>query len=311
MNIRRLFASLFHRDSPEPLQKTEVGIEGGQQSNSSFTLELELDRELVIVDIGCRWGFAEKFTKTHGCFRVYGFDPDIEECQRLNQRYEGSAVSIAPVGLAGTPGMRTLYVTHEPACSSLLTPDPKLTESYPALHCARHISSIEVETTTLDDWARKSGVQVIDHIKVDTQGTELEILKGGINNLKMVRSIEVEVEFNPIYLGQPIFSEVDMFLRGEGFVLWKLTNQVHYSKDGSPEESLGEDIVCYDEKQQVRHSIYGGQLYWANAHYVRKNVLEGENSEAQKLRDVALFRALCMPDVVDHLCELTSGVVRK
>lgn len=309
MSIRKQLSTLFHCFIPGTLQQNVVENDCCHTQVDKLSAEPELDRELVIVDVGCRWGFAEKFTRSRGCFRIYGFDPDIEECQRLNILYEGGAVSIVPVGLAGTPGKRTLYITQEPACSSLLKPDPELTENYPALHCARHISSIEVETTTLDDWARENGVQVIDHVKVDTQGTELEILKGGVNVLKKVRSLEVEVEFNPIYQGQPIFSDVDLFLRSEGFVLWKLTNQVHYSRDGSTDEPLGEDIICYDEKHLLRHPLFGGQLYWANAHYVRKSVLDaGENSEHQKLRDIILFQTLGMPDVVSHLSEPAGKV---
>jgi FkbM family methyltransferase len=312
MNICGFFSTLFRRASHATRQVNAVDMGREQHENDSSNLEFELDRKLVVVDIGCRWGFAEKFTKGKGYFRVYGFDPDIEECQRLKSLYKSDAVSIVPLGLAGTAGKRTLYVTQEPACSSLLMPDSELTENYPALHCARHVSTIEVETVTLDDWARDNGVQFIDYIKVDTQGTELEILKGGINALKNIRSIEVEVEFNPIYLGQPIFSEVDLFLRGEGFVLWKLTNQVHYSKGGATNETLGEDVIYYDEKHRIQHNIFGGQLYWANAHYVKKNVLDAdENAEAQKLRDSVLFQALGMPDVVSHLRGSTSKAIGK
>jgi len=302
MGIRRFLSTLLHWDSRATLQKNMADTDRVQLADDSLISELELDRKLVVVDIGCRWGFAEKFTKNSSYFHVYGFDPDLEECKRLSSRYEGAAVSVVPLGLAGTAGKRTLHITQEPACSSLLMPDPELTDNYPALHCARHVSSIEVDTVTLDDWARDNGVKFIDHIKVDTQGTELEILKGGINALKNVRSLEIEVEFNPIYLGQPIFSEVDLFLRGEGFVLWKLTNQVHYSKGGGTDEPVGEDVICYDNNHQVQHKLFGGQLYWANAHYVRQNILGAEEtSEAQKIRDIVLFQALGMPDVVNHL----------
>lgn len=301
MNIGKLISALIRRKPNVTREVEEAGL--NQEQNTTDELSFSaLDRKLVVVDIGCRWGFAEKFTKVSGSFQVYGFDPDIEECERLSHRYEGAAVSIVPLGLAGSAGKRTLYVTQEPACSSLLVPDQKLTEHYPALHCARHVSSVEVETVTLDGWATENNVQTIDYIKVDTQGTELEILKGGINILKTTRVLEIEVEFNPIYLGQPIFSDVDLFLRAEGFVLWKLTNQVHYSKCGSAEEPVGEDIICYDDKHRIQHPIYGGQLYWANALYVKNNVLETEeNSDAQKLRDVALFQTLGMPDVVSHI----------
>lgn len=267
-----------------------------------------LDRQIVVVDIGCRWGFAEKFTNAQDYFRVYGFDPDIEECERLSHRYREYPVSISPIGLAGTCGKRTLYVTQDPACSSLLAPDPHLAHNYPALYCTRHVSSIAVETMKLDDWAKTNNVPFIDYIKVDTQGTELEILKSSIDVLRNVRCLEVEVEFNPLYIEAPVFSDVDMFLRAQGFVLWKLTNQVHYSRAGTPDEAIGEDAIFYDEKQQIKHATYGGQLYWANAHYIKRDILyKHQESEFQRSRDIALFNALGMPDVIGHFCIPVSG----
>lgn len=266
-----------------------------------------LNRKLVIIDVGCRWGFAEKFIAAGGMFQIYGFDPDAHECQRLRELYAGHSVALVPIGLAGTAGTKTLYLTQEPACSSLLVPDTQLTENYPALRCARLVGSTEVETTTLDQWAVENGVASIDYVKLDTQGTELEILKGGVNSLRNVRCLEVEVEFNPIYQGQPIFSDVDLFLRSQGFVLWKLTNHVHYSSDGAPSVALGEDSVFYDDLQQVKHAVFGGQLYWANAHYVKQEVLNASSiTEARVLMDIALFDQLGMPDVVNHLRARTA-----
>ena len=257
------------------------------------------ERQLVAVDIGCRWGFAEKFVGSNRLFQVYWFDPDEAECLRLRQRYAGENVTLVPMGLAGVAGRRTLYVTKEPACSSLLMPEPGLTEHYPALDCARLVSTVEVATSTLDAWADQHGVRVADYIKVDTQGTELEILKGGRRLLQTARCLEVEVEFNPIYQGQDLFAQVDTFLRSQGFVLWKLGNQVHYSSDGTPELLATEDFVYYDDAHRVPHPVFGGQLYWANAQYVNQSVLHpGRLSAAQRARDITLFETLGMPDVV-------------
>ena len=262
-------------------------------------------QQIVVVDIGCRWGFAEKFIRSSDLFIVYGFDPDQEECARLSALYGNQSVHLVPFGLAGVPGKRTLWFTAEPACSSLLEPDPELTRCYPALHCAQHVRRFEVDTTTLDLWAKEAGVDVVDYIKVDTQGTELEILRGGTKVLSTVRCLEVEVEFNPIYLGQPLFAEVDIFLRSQGFVLWNFSNHVHYTRRGEQRVSVGEDYIYYDDKHKVSHEVYGGQLYWANAHYIKKDVLEWRPTyDPQRLRDVILFKALDMSDVVQHIEEM-------
>jgi FkbM family methyltransferase len=264
-----------------------------------------LDRKLVVIDIGCRWGFAEKFLKHANSFRLYGFDPDIEECKRLTAIYQDHPVELVPLGLASTPGVKKLYVTDEPACSSLLQPDPGLTEQYPSLFCAKHVGNMDVKTTVLDRWAKENAIGIVDYIKLDTQGTELDILHGGIKTLSNVRCLEIEVEFNPIYLGQPLFSDIDIFMRNHGFMLWKLANLCHYSRAEISANSIGEDIVCYDTTV-VRHPTYRGQLYWAEAYYISKDVLQYRpTTDPQRKRDEILFDALGMYDVIHHISTLT------
>ena len=262
---------------------------------------------LVIIDVGCRWGFAERFSSMPGQFQIFGFDPDAEECQRLETLYATPWVTLVPQALSGVSGPRKLHVTQEPACSSLLKPRAELASDYPALSCIRTEKIVEVHTTTLDEWALDAGLEHADWIKVDTQGTELEILKGGINLLRTVRAIEVEVEFNPIYQDQPLFSHVDLFLREQGFVLWKITNPVHYSKHPDFREPMGRDSIYFnDDISRIDHTVFGGQFYWANAHYVRQSVFS-ESSTIRRALDDRLFEALGMSDVIRDRTDCNGG----
>lgn len=269
-------------------------------------MPLLLDRDLVIVDIGCRWGFAEKLKQNTNQICIYGFDPDAEECERLSKVYAGQNVTFVPLGLAETPGKRLLYITKEPACSSLYRPDPYLTETYPILACAQEVSTRELETTTLDSWANESRVHSIDYLKIDTQGSELNILKGATSILKTVRALEVEVEFNPIYIDQPLFSDVDAFLRSQGFVLLKLTNQVHYSDQSQNCSIMNHDTVHFDSLS-VQYETYGGQLYWADAHYVRKEMLQLNYADCNQLvRDAMLMKVVGFTDIANRLMSVTN-----
>ena len=252
---------------------------------------------LVIIDIGCRWGFADQFPLDANDLRVYGFDPDPEECARLQDLYREKPVKIFPIGLSGKPGQRTLHQTHQPACSSLIPPIERLTREYPALNCARKVSEVKVNTTTLNAWALSENVTWADYLKIDTQGSELEILKGGEALIRSARALEIEVEFNPIYQGQPLYSEVDLYLRSLGFVLWKFTNFVHYSKQPELNQPQGLDIICFDENFHNENPLYGGQLFWANAHFIHQSVLEN-SLPLQRQRDERLFEMLRMPDVL-------------
>lgn len=239
----------------------------------------EVDRPITVVDIGCRWGFADKFLDNSGNLIIYGFDPDVEECERLERAYNSKNIRLVPVALADESGRKNIYLTKEPACSSLYRPIKYLIDANPALDCAREVSQAEVQVTTLDKWARTNRVNNIDYMKIDTQGSELDILKGAKNTLKKVRILEVEVEFNQIYAGQPVFSDVDKFLRTHGFELWKLPNIVHYGLDAESDTVLSRSTVNYDHYRYEVESR-GGQVFWADAIYVKKEIIHGDMSSA-------------------------------
>ena len=192
-------------------------------------LKSRLKQDITIVDVGCRWGVSDIWKDLEPFTQIYGFDADAEECDRLNKGHSGKRVVFVPKALAARSGEPTLYITENPACSSLYKPDPELTNSVAELHCAREVRTTSLHVTTLDDWAKEAGVQNIDFLKLDTPGSELDILRGAEQALKSVRALEVEVEFNPIYTGQPLFSDVDQHVRKRGFVLWKLSTLAHYS----------------------------------------------------------------------------------
>lgn len=262
---------------------------------------------IIVVDVGCRWGFAERFLNEQywPFFKIFGFDPDEAECAKLQASYNhlpNGYVTCLPIGLAGSPGKRNLYLTKEPACSSLHPPIHYLAEKYPALDCISLQKIITADVTTLDLWAREMNLQTIDYIKIDTQGSELEILKGGDTIISTTRCIDIEVEFNPIYEGQTLFGETDTYLRSKGFALWRLSNLVHYSLGGEQLVMPDKNSICYDTNVRFEMEAYGGQLFWADARYVHRDVFAPRVPDSiRRQRDLRLFEALNMADVVDHM----------
>lgn len=263
---------------------------------------------ITVIDIGCRWGFAEKFLdpQYQNLMKIYGFDPDVEECTRLEASYSHlpkGFISCIPLALAERLGRRNLYVTKEPACSSLHPPIKFLSDKYPALECIELERVVSVEVKSLGGWASANGLKSLDYIKIDTQGSELEILRGAGDYLLATRCIDIEVEFNPIYEGQSLFWETDSFLRSKGFLLWRLSNLVHYSRGGELLELNDSNTVCFDENVRQEAKAFGGQLFWADARYVHSSVISGGRAaeDPQFERDMVLFEALGMDDVTSHI----------
>jgi FkbM family methyltransferase len=260
-----------------------------------------LDRPLTVVDVGCRWGFADTWTPFGRHINLIGFDPDSEECARIAREYLGrSNVQLVPAALGATTGPATLHQTVEPACSSLYPPALELLRLRPELACIDRVNSKSVHLNTLDNWSEAAGVTGLDYLKLDTQGSELDVLHGAERALGSVRALEVEVEFNEIYRGQPLFGDVDRFLRERGFVLWRLNHLVHYGFAGTSSHIPFPDRHYFDSRA-VSVTGQGGQLYWGHAHYVRKETaFESEADWRNCLRDACLTAALGYSDLAGH-----------
>lgn len=65
-----------------------------------------------------------------------------------------------------------------------------------------------------------SNVNRIDLLKIDAQGYELEVLKGGDKALKEIRIILCEVLFFKHYENQASFEEIYIYLKSKGFMMW-------------------------------------------------------------------------------------------
>lgn len=225
---------------------------------------------VTVADVGSRWGASDAWFRLAPLARLIGFEPDPEECRRLNalSAEHGRQEISYPVALGSEDGQATLHITREPACSSLYRPSEAVLRQFPSL---RQIMTVDrtssVPIRRLDGWASAECVDRIDFIKLDTQGSELDILRGAGALLQTCLGIEVEVEFSALYEGQPLFADVDAYLRSCGFTLWRLENQAHYAEH--PSSDLKRSAVVHYEHVPVTHSAGDGRLMWANAVYFR------------------------------------------
>ncbi len=186
----------------------------------------ELKKEKIIcVDIGARWGIAEPWIHFGDIVNIIGFEPDETECKKLNAqiREKDMLIKYLPTALLDGKKDVTLNITKSPGCSSLLKPNRKILNQFPDFERFNIVNKIQLNTNSLDSVLEENRIENIDFIKVDTQGTELNILQGSEQVLsKDVFGIAVEVEFAQLYEDQPLFADVDEYLREKGFTLFDL-----------------------------------------------------------------------------------------
>lgn len=258
-----------------------------------------LERPLSVVDVGCRWGFADRWLQLGERVRLVGFEPDREECGRLAETYrEAPTVTVVPLALGDARGRRRLHLTRQAGCSSFYRPDESVRTGRPTTRDELEpVGETDVEVTTLDHWIGERQPERIDFLKIDTQGAELDVLRGAEQTLQDVRVLEVEVEFNPLYEDMPLFADIDIWLRQHGFVLWRLRNQSHYGlAEAGSDVPLGE--THHFDSRPVSFEAQGGQLYWADAYYVRRELaFDPAPSWRDAVRDAVISDVVGFPDL--------------
>lgn len=188
----------------------------------------------TLVDIGAAGGAHKRWSCFSESIRVVGFEPDEKEFVKLKNSDREMWFNIA---LSDTKGKRKLNITKSQTNTSFLMPNQELLKQLqwsPGEPVTDHdiIKEVEVECDTLDSVLNNQNVRP-HYLKLDTQGSELDILKGADRVLREDLLIaEIEVEFAPIYKDQPLFADIDVFMRERGFILQDLGNFLYMKPRG-------------------------------------------------------------------------------
>lgn len=153
--------------------------------------------------------------------------------------------SFFPVAVGEQNESANLYITKNPGCSSLYLPNRAMFA--PFQECGPFfdvVSTQNVQIVALGDYLHQNGIMDIDFLELDTQGSELDILRGAQSLLKnSLVAVRVEVEFAEMYQKQPMFGDVDSWLRLHGFMLFDLERYHLRRKSCTPGVDSREQIV--------------------------------------------------------------------
>lgn len=236
--------------NPEPLMTRRILREGTWRA-----------LPVRVIDGGARWG-AETHWDVYGDqLELFAFEPDAEECARIMAAVESGPDKIRfrcePLALARTSGRATLNVARFPDSSSLFPNNEALVRRFAMAPYLEQVGSATVETTSVDAFLERRGIEYVDFMKLDVEGAELDVLKGAEQALNhSLLGLSVEVWFHEEHTGRPLFGDIDAYLRELGFVLFDLRQLNRWRRRCLAGES-------YDSW------IGSGQLMYGNALYLR------------------------------------------
>lgn len=179
----------------------------------SHFLNTVAPRKFVCVDVGARGGLGYPWFGLKEITEGVCFEADQEEQERLRTL---TGETVLPYALAERCGEYNLYLTSNRANSSLLPPNHNFFNLYPESERMNIDEVVQCQCVTIDSLYEKGILERCDFIKLDTQGSELAILRGGKQFLSdHALGMEVEVEFRQLYKNQPLFRDVDKYVSEE------------------------------------------------------------------------------------------------
>lgn len=197
---------------------------------------LVADASLCVADLGARGGLDEDMLAIAWACEVIGFEPDPEEAKRLagvgDPRWR--KVTVLPYAIGGSNGQAILHVPESSEGASLLKHNSAMLDmfGYDNLHVDK--AEIPVIVHTLDELRGSAVLPRIDYLKIDIEGAELDVLKGGESVLQDCVALKVECSFLPQRLNQPLIWEVAHYLVSRNFCAMELRDVRHWRRRNLP-----------------------------------------------------------------------------
>ena len=199
LKILRKVVQLITKCNPKFPYQLEIASQNIQGKGSgAFSTEVEAKMALdfitrsgikkpVVLDIGANIGsYSEAIRKLAPQSNIFAFEPSSVARKKLQERFIGdSSVVVIPLALGITNSKETLWSDSPGSGLASLT-------KRRIKHFGIDFSQSEsVDVVTLDSWINSTKV-VPNLIKMDVEGHELDVLKGGLNTLSLVQVVQFE-----------------------------------------------------------------------------------------------------------------------
>tara|TARA_B100000575_G_scaffold285259_1_gene280322 strand:+ start:267 stop:989 length:723 start_codon:yes stop_codon:yes gene_type:complete len=188
-----------------------------------------------IIDVGANNGqFAEEIFKNGFNGYVLSFEPlKIEHSNLLDKKIKMKKYNweIAErCGLGASEKKLEINISGMRQSSSILNISEIHTSLYPK---SANIDKEKISIFPLDNFYNKiTNMKKNILVKIDTQGYELEILKGAKKTLDYINAIYVEVSLVELYKNQPLFDEILDYVKKAGFSVWSVDQAVGNKETG-------------------------------------------------------------------------------
>lgn len=204
-----------------------------------------------VLDVGANEGQYVEFLRSDVGYRglVLSFEP-IPSAVRtlLAKAARDPRWVIEACALGATEGSAMFNVMADSQFSSFLQPDSSVISGFERIN--RVVERVQVAVGTVDSVVSRllheRSSQSI-YLKLDTQGYDMEVLRGASEHLQSIKALQTEASVQPLYKGMPDYVSVIQSLNAAGFdVSGLFANNPHFPR-----------LIEFDCVMVNRHAIGG------------------------------------------------------
>ena len=192
--------------------------------NSEDTLIKELDKQgfnINLLDIGAAGNIEPRWLKIAKYIKYIGIEPDDRSNKDLCNNYNCKSYQATDNFLWDKQADLTFYICKKPTCSSLLKPNREFLDKFKDANRHNIVEKKKIKSSTIHNEFPQIE---IDFIKIDTQGAELKILKGGEEEIAHCLGLEIEVQFAELYKNASLFDQINSYLQFKDFIFMDFVN---------------------------------------------------------------------------------------
>ena len=176
----------------------------------------------TVVDVGANVGqFAVASAKLFRGVTVISVEPDPQIAKQLKENVKRLPVDVVVVALGEQTGQAAFHVNRDSQVSSLLPLGSDRECDFPD---SKVIGRITVNVETLDTLFSDRILKAPILLKLDVQGFEEQVLRGGGAFLQRVQWVVVEVAFGNLYEGEADFASILKLLEDKGLIFTRPVN---------------------------------------------------------------------------------------
>tara|TARA_Y100000591_G_scaffold183261_1_gene158215 strand:- start:821 stop:1534 length:714 start_codon:yes stop_codon:yes gene_type:complete len=188
---------------------------------------------ITIIDVGAHFGETIiTFKKNFNIKKIYSFEASPINFEILKKKFSNNLknIEIHNFGIGAHISEDVINQTAESSSSTINTINKNSKYFKRKLKILKikdqnlFIKKIPIKIITLDDFIEKNKIDIIDILKIDTEGYELNVLKGLKKNYNKIKIIYFEHHYDDMIEKNYKFSDINKILDDYGFI------QKHKSK---------------------------------------------------------------------------------